>query len=445
VAFDLPTQMGYDPDHPFVEGEVGKVGVSISTLEDMDRLLADLPLDQISVSMTINATAPILLAMYVAIARRRGVPLDKISGTIQNDILKEYIARGTYIFPPTAAMRLVTDTIEYSALQLPKWNPISISGYHIREAGSTATQELAFTLANGIAYVEHAVARGLDVDNFAPHLSFFFNAHNDFFEEIAKFRAARNLWARLMRDRFGAKTAPAQMLRFHAQTAGCSLTAQQPENNVVRTTIQALAAVLGGCQSLHTNALDEALALPSERSARIALRTQQIIAYESGVANTVDPVGGSYFLESLTERIEIEVKRYLDEIDRIGGALKALEAGYFQHHVADSAYQYQRKIEAAESIIVGVNRFASDESPEVEVLRVDPTIAGSQVAQLNDVKRRRDAERARTALKNLENEARGAHNLMESIVACVEQSGTLGEISDTLRGVFGVHREAFAT
>src|SRR5579859_4224632 len=292
VAFDLPTQMGYDPDHPFVEGEVGKVGVSISTLADMERLLADLPLDRISVSMTINATASILLAMYVAVARRRGVPLDKISGTIQNDILKEYIARGTYIFPPTPAMRLVTDAIEYSARHLPKWNPISISGYHIREAGATAVQELAFTLADGIAYVEHAIARGLDVDDFAPHLSFFFNAHNDFFEEIAKFRAARRLWATLMRDRFGAKTAAAQMLRFHAQTAGVSLTAQQPENNVVRTTIQAMAAVLGGCQSLHTNALDEALALPSERSARIALRTQQIIAYESGVANTVDPLGG---------------------------------------------------------------------------------------------------------------------------------------------------------
>jgi methylmalonyl-CoA mutase N-terminal domain/subunit len=440
VAFDLPTQMGYDPDHPFVEGEVGKVGVSISTLDDMEQLLDGLPLDRISVSMTINATAPILLAMYVAVAKRRGVPLESIAGTVQNDILKEYLARGTYIYPPGPAMRLVTDLIAYSGRNLPRWNPISISGYHIREAGSTAVEELAFTLANGIAYVEHAVARGLDVDAFAPHLSFFFNAHNDFFEEIAKFRAARRIWATLMRERFGAKTAAAQMLRFHAQTAGSSLTAQQPENNIVRTTLQALAAVLGGCQSLHTNALDEALSLPTERSARIALRTQQIIAYESGVASTVDPLGGGFFIESLTDRVETEARRLLDEIDGIGGALKALEVGYFQSHVAESAFQYQRKIEREELVIVGVNRFATEESAPIEMTRVDPTIAGEQVERLNAVKRLRDWDAARQALGELASGARGSENLIEPIIGCVERGCTLGEISDTLRGVFGVYR-----
>ncbi len=443
VAFDLPTQMGYDPDHPFVEGEVGKVGVSISSLEDMERLLEGLPLDQVSVSMTINATAPILLAMYVAVAKRRGVPLDQISGTTQNDILKEYLARGTYIFPPEPAMRLVTDTIEYTARDVPRWHPISISGYHIREAGSTAVQELAFTLANGIAYVDHAVTRGLSVDSFAPHLSFFFNSHNDFFEEIAKFRAARRLWATLMRDRFGATTTAAQTLRFHAQTAGCSLTAQQPENNVVRTTIQAMAAILGGCQSLHTNSLDEALALPSERAARIALRTQQVLAYESGVTNTVDPLGGSYFLENLTNRIEAEAQHYLDEVDRIGGALKAHETGYFQHHVAESAYQYQRKIETEELVIVGVNRFTSDDPSTIDVMRVDPSIAGSQIERLHELKRRRDAASVADALRRLTDSARGSSNLLEPIITCVEQLCTLGEISDALRTVFGVYREAF--
>jgi methylmalonyl-CoA mutase N-terminal domain/subunit len=441
VAFDLPTQMGYDPDHPFVEGEVGKVGVSISSIEDLERLLDGIPLDRVSTSMTINATAAILLAMYVAVARRRGVPLERISGTVQNDILKEYIARGTYIYPPGPSMRLVTDTIAYAVEHLPRWHPISISGYHIREAGSTAVQELAFTLADGIAYVEHARSRGLDVDRVGPHLSFFFNAHNDFFEEIAKFRAARRLWAKIMVERFGATTAQAQMLRFHAQTAGCSLTAQQPENNVIRTTLQALAAVLGGCQSLHTNALDEALALPTERAARIALRTQQIIAYESGVTNTVDPVGGSYFLESLTDQMEEAAQRYLDEIDRMGGALKAIEVGYVQREIAESAYRYQRQVEAGDQIVVGVNRFADDDSQRVEILQVDPSIATAQVERLKALKRRRDQGGVRATLKDLETAARGTDNLVEPMIACLEQNCTLGEISDALRGIFGVHRE----
>ena len=441
VAFDLPTQMGYDPDHPFAEGEVGRVGVSISTLNDMDRLLDRLPLDRISVSMTINATAPILLAMYVAVAKRRGVPLESISGTVQNDILKEYLARGTYIYPPGPGMRLVTDLIAYSAQQLPRWNPISISGYHIREAGSTAVEELAFTIANGIAYVEHALERGLDIDAFAPHLSFFFNSHNDFFEEIAKFRAARRIWATLMRERFGAKTAAAQMLRFHAQTAGSSLTAQQPENNIVRTTLQALAAVLGGCQSLHTNSLDEALSLPTERSAQIALRTQQIIANESGVASTVDPLGGSYFIESLTDRVEAEARRLLDEIDSIGGALKALEVGYFQARVAESAYQYQRKVERQDLIIVGVNQFTTEETIPIDLTRVNPTVVDAQVERLNAVKRSRDWDTARRSLADLASAAHGSDNLIGPIITCVEQGCTLGEISDALRGVFGVYRQ----
>jgi methylmalonyl-CoA mutase N-terminal domain/subunit len=441
VAFDLPTQMGYDPDHPLVEGEVGKVGVSICSIDDMELLLADLPLDRVSTSMTINATAPILLALYVAVAKRRGVPLDRISGTVQNDILKEYMARGTYIYPPGPALRLVTDTIEYATKNLPRWHPISISGYHIREAGSTAVQELAFTLADGIAYVEHARTRGLDVDQFAPHLSFFFNAHNDFFEEIAKYRAARRLWAKLMRERFGSQNPQAQMLRFHAQTAGSSLTAQQPENNVVRTTLQALAAVLGGCQSLHTNSLDEALALPSERTARIALRTQQIIAYESGVTDTIDPLGGSYFVERLTDQMEQAAQRYLDEIAEAGGALRALETGYFQRHVAESAYRYQQRVESGDAVIVGVNRFAAEETPEVELLRVDPAIAKNQLRRLRELKLHRDAGSVQARLSELADRARGAANLIETMVVCVERGCTLGEISDTLRGVFGTHRE----
>lgn len=441
VAFDLPTQLGYDPDHPIVEGEVGKVGVSISSIEDMDRLFDGIPLDQVSTSMTINATAPILLALYVALARRRGIPVEKLAGTVQNDILKEYMARGTYIYPPGPSMRLVVDTIEYTTERLPHWHPISISGYHIREAGASAVQEIAFTLADGIAYVQAAVARGLDVEQFAPRLSFFFNAHNDFFEEVAKFRAARRLWAWLMAERFGARSAGALALRFHAQTAGCSLTAQQPENNVVRTALQALAAVLGGCQSLHTNALDEALALPTEATARLALRTQQIIAHESGVASTVDPLGGSYYVESLTDRLETEALRYLVEIDRIGGALKAIEAGYQQREIAESAYRYQQKVESGEAVVVGVNRFADDESRKVEILRVDPAIAARQVERLQDLKRRRDAGAVRATLQELEAAARGTDNLLEPMIACVEHNCTLGEISDRLRGVFGVHRE----
>jgi methylmalonyl-CoA mutase, N-terminal domain len=441
IAFDLPTQMGYDPDHPLAEGEVGKVGVSICSIDDMEQLLDGIPLDRVSASMTINATAPILLALYVAVARRRGVSLDQISGTVQNDILKEYVARGTYIYPPRPAMRLVTDTIAYAAEQLPRWNPISISGYHIREAGSTAVQELAFTLADGVAYVEHARARGLAVDTFAPRLSFFFNAHNDFFEEVAKFRAARRMWARLMRERFGATNPQSWMLRFHAQTAGSSLTAQQPENNVVRTTLQALAAVLGGCQSLHTNSLDEALALPSEHAARIALRTQQIIAHESGVPSTVDPLGGSFFVEALTDQLEQAACRYLDEIDALGGALRAIETGYFQRQVAESAYRYQQKIEAGSTVIVGVNQYTSDDAIPVELLRVDPALAESQRARLQNLKRRRDSVLVHNDLAELERRARGDANLVEWMVVCVEHGSTLGEISDTLRRVFGTHRE----
>ncbi|MBX6773308.1 MAG: methylmalonyl-CoA mutase family protein [Chloroflexi bacterium] len=441
VAFDLPTQMGYDPDHPLAEGEVGKVGVSISSLEDMERLFDGIPLDRVSTSMTINATAPILLAMYVALARRRGIPLDRLAGTVQNDILKEYIARGTYIYPPGPSLRLVTDTIAYAVEHLPRWNPISISGYHIREAGATAVQEVAFTFANAIAYIQCAVERGLDVERFAPRLSFFFNAHLDLFEEVAKFRAARRLWAWIMRERFGARSPRAQMLRFHAQTAGCSLTAQQPENNIVRTTIEALAAVLGGCQSLHTNALDEALALPTEQTARIALRTQQIIAFESGVANTIDPLGGSYFVESLTDRIEAEARRYLDEIDRMGGALRAIETGYIQREIAESAYRYQQQVESGETVIVGVNRFTDDAAPRIEILKVDPAVAAARLEHLRALRRRRDRGAVRAALAELEAAARTGENLLEPIIVCVEHDCTLGEIADCLRGVLGEHRE----
>jgi methylmalonyl-CoA mutase N-terminal domain/subunit len=441
VAFDLPTQMGYDPDHPMAEGEVGRVGVSICSLADMERLLDGIPLDRVSTSMTINATAPILLALYVAVARRRGIPLDRLSGTVQNDILKEYLARGTYIYPPGPALRLVTDTIAYAAAQLPHWHPISISGYHIREAGATAVQELAFTVADGIAYVEGAVARGLAVDAFGPQLSFFFNAHNDFFEEVAKFRAARRLWARTMKERFGATRPEAQALRFHAQTAGCSLTAQQPQVNLVRTAVQALAAVLGGCQSLHTNALDEALALPSEEAARLALRTQQVLAHESGVAATADPLGGSYYLEALTDRLEAQAQAYLDQIDQMGGALSALQSGFFQREIAESAYRYQQAVERGEQLVVGVNAFVTDEATPIQILQVDPAVAASQVARLRALRASRDRAAAQAALAALVAAARGNDNLIEPIIACVERDCTLGEISDALRGVFGVHRE----
>ncbi|HEY8393314.1 MAG TPA: methylmalonyl-CoA mutase family protein, partial [Thermaerobacter sp.] len=389
IAFDLPTQIGYDADHPMAEGEVGKVGVSVSSLADMEVLLDGIPLDRVSTSMTINAPAAILLAMYIAVAEKQGVPPEKLSGTIQNDILKEYVARGTYIFPPGPSMRLITDIFAYCAEHLPNWNTISISGYHIREAGATAVQEVAFTLANAKAYVRAALDAGLDIDRFAPRLSFFFNAHMDFFEEIAKFRAARRMWARIMREEFGAKNPRSWMLRFHTQTAGSTLTAQQPENNIVRVTLQALMAVLGGTQSLHTNAMDEALALPTDETARIALRTQQIIAYESGVTNTVDPLAGSYFVESLTNRIEEEAQRYLDRIEEMGGAVAAIERGFMQREIMDAAYRYQREVESGRRVVVGVNKYVIEEEPPRNLLRVDPSVRERQIRRLEEVRRRR--------------------------------------------------------
>ncbi len=436
VAFDLPTQIGYDSDHPFAEGEVGKVGVAIDSLEDMEILFRGIDLEKISTSMTINATAAILLAMYIAVAKKQGADLQKISGTIQNDILKEYVARGTYIYPPRPSMRLITDIFEYCSRHVPKWNTISISGYHIREAGATAVQELAFTLANAKAYVQAALDKGLDIDVFGRRLSFFFNAHNNFFEEIAKFRAARRMWHRIMTD-FGAQQERTKMLRFHTQTAGSTLTAQQPMNNIVRVTIQALAAVLGGTQSLHTNAYDEALSLPTEHSARIALRTQQIIAHESGVTYTPDPLGGSYFVETLTQEIEQKAWQYIEEIDRRGGAVAAIEQGYIQKEIADAAYQYQQKIERGEKVIVGLNRYAIDEDVEVETLKVDDAIRERQIARLQALRRRRDSRSVRRALAELEAAARSDRNLMPPILEAVEAYATLGEISDVLRHVFG--------
>jgi methylmalonyl-CoA mutase N-terminal domain/subunit len=441
VAFDLPTQMGYDPDHPLAEGEVGKVGVSICSIDDMDTLLREIPLDKVSTSMTINSTASILLALYIVAGRRAGVGLDKLNGTVQNDILKEYMARGTYIYPPAPSMRLVTDVIAYCGDQVPNWNTISISGYHIREAGSTAEQEVAFTLANAIAYVEAALARGLDIDHFAPRLAFFFNAHNDFFEEVAKFRAARRLWARIMTERFGAKKPQSAMLRFHTQTAGSTLTAQQPENNVVRVALQALAAVLGGTQSLHTNASDEALALPSEKSVHVALRTQQIIAYESGVTNTVDPLAGSYFVESLTNRIEAGARDYLRRIDDLGGTLRALEMGFFHEEIQEAAYRWQQEVDHGERVIVGVNRFHEDEGPPTDLLQVDPALRDAAITRLAALRARRDAATAADRLAALQGAAAGAANLMPYIIACVEDLCTLGEICDALRKVFGEYRE----
>jgi len=441
IAFDLPTQIGYDSDHPLALGEVGKVGVAIDSLEDMEVLFSEIPLDRVSTSMTINATAPILLAMYVALARKQGVALKKLNGTIQNDILKEYIARGTYIFPPKPSLRLITDVFSYCKDNVPNWNTISISGYHIREAGATAVQELAFTFSNAIAYVEAAVQAGLDVDGFGPRLSFFFSSDRDFFEEIAKFRAARRIWARVMRDHFGAKDPRSWMLRFHTQTAGSTLTAQQPENNIVRTAIQALAAVLGGTQSLHTNSMDEALALPSEKAVRIALRTQQIIAHESGVANTIDPLGGSYFVESLTTQIEDGVNRYLEEIERLGGPLKALESGFFHREIQESAYRFQKQVESGETVVVGVNKFTTGEREPVELLRVDPTVRELQCRKLADLKGRRNAERVENSLTHLRSAAQSDGNLMPVLLECVESLCTLGEICDALRSVFGEHRE----
>jgi len=441
VAFDLPTQTGYDADHPIALGEVGRVGVSISSLEDMERLFDGIPLDKVSTSMTINATAPIILAMYIAVAKKQGVDPKVLDGTVQNDILKEYVARGTYIFPPEPSIRLTVDIMEYCSRELPRWNSISISGYHIREAGATAVQELAFTLANGIAYVEAAIKRGLDVDSFAPRISFFFGAHNNLFEEVAKFRAARRLWARIMRERFGAKNPASWMLRFHTQTAGCTLTAQQPLNNIIRVTIQALAAVLGGTQSLHTNSYDEALALPSEEAVRIALRTQQIIAHESGVTDTVDPLAGSYYVESLTKEIEEKAEEYIKRIDAMGGAIKAIESGYIQREIMESAYRYQKEIEARERIVVGVNEYVMEEEKRaLKLLKVDPAVRDRQIARLQEVRRRRDNVKVGELLAKLEEAARGSDNLMPVILECVEAYATLGEICDVLRKVFGEYR-----
>jgi methylmalonyl-CoA mutase, N-terminal domain len=437
VAFDLPTQIGYDPDHPLSAGEVGKVGVSIYSAEEMGRLFDQIPLDQVSTSMTINAPAAVLLAMYVAAAKRQGADPRKLRGTIQNDILKEYIARGTYIFPPQPSMRLVTDIFAWCRAQLPEWNTISISGYHIREAGSTAVQEVAFTLANAIAYVEAAVHAGLAVDSFAPQLTFFFNAHNNFLEEVAKFRAARRLWAGIMRERFGAKDPRSQMLRFHTQTGGSTLTAQQPENNIARVTVQALAAVLGGTQSLHTNSMDEALSLPTEKAVRVALRTQQILAHESGVADTVDPLAGSYALEALTDEIERRAGEYIRKIDSLGGAIAAIERGYPQAEIHESAYRTQRAVESGEQVVVGVNDFVTDEPARLETLKVDPAMGARQVERLRALRARRDSARTAERLAELERAARGADNLMPLILAAVEADLTLGEICGALRAAWG--------
>ncbi|MFZ2095992.1 MAG: methylmalonyl-CoA mutase family protein [Anaerolineales bacterium] len=437
VAFDLPTQIGYDADDPIAQGEVGKVGVSISSLQDMQSLFDQIPLDKVSTSMTINAPAAILLAMYIALAKRQGVEIKILRGTIQNDILKEYIARGTYIFPPSQSMRLVTDVFRYCQQELPHWNAISISGYHIREAGSTAVQEVAFTLANAIAYVTAASQSGLDVDEFARQISFFFNAHNNFLEEVAKFRAARRLWARLMRQRFNARLDTSLMLRFHTQTGGSTLTAQQPENNIVRVTLQALAAVLGGTQSLHTNSMDEALWLPTEKSVTVALRTQQIIAHESGVADTIDPLAGSYLIEYLTDQIEQRAMEYIHKIDWLGGALKAIEQGYVQGEIQDAAYQTQQAIEKEQQLVVGVNTFQSDEKITLERLKVNPAIEQSQRLRLQKLRHQRDAGKVSQLLRQLEITARSTENLMPRFIECVENDVTLGEICSVLRLVFG--------
>jgi methylmalonyl-CoA mutase N-terminal domain/subunit len=442
VAFDLPTQMGYDSDHPMALGEVGRSGVAIDTLEDMETLLDGIPLDKVSTSMTINATASTLLCLYIAVARRRGIAIEKLSGTIQNDILKEYAARGTYIYPPGPSMRVVTDTLAYCARHLPRWNPISISGYHMREAGCTAVQEVAFTLANGIAYLEAARRAGIPLDDLAPRISFFFNAHNNLLEEVAKFRAARRLWARVTHDRFGLTEPRARMLRFHTQTAGSTLTAQQPENNVVRVAIQALSAVLGGTQSLHTNSMDEALALPTEQAATVALRTQQIIAEESGVTGTIDPVAGSWFIETLTTRIEQEARDLIATIDRMGGAVRAIEDGYVQQQIQDAAYRYQAEIEQGQRGIVGVNRYAGGDAPSIPIHRLDPALEREQVDRLRAFKARRDAAKTAGALSALEAAARGTENLLERILDAVESGATLGEIADTLRAVFATHAES---
>jgi len=441
VAFDLPTQIGLDSDNPLAMGEVGKVGVAIDSIEDMMRLFDGINLEKISTSMTINATASILLALYIVTARRTGRDVRKLSGTVQNDVLKEYIARGTYIYPPAQAMRIITDIFSYAHENVPEWNTISISGYHMREAGCTAAQEVAFTLANGISYVQAAIDAGLGVDDFGPRLSFFFNAHSNFLEEVAKFRAARRMWARIMRDHFGAKNPKSLMLRFHTQTAGSTLTAQQPENNIVRTALQAMAAVMGGTQSLHTNSFDEAMALPTEQSARIALRTQQIIAYESGAPQTVDPLAGSYYIEALTNQIETQAREYLDKIDAMGGTLKAIERGFIQQEIQNAAYEYQQAVDRLESIVVGVNAFELQEEKRIPLLHMDESLERKQVERLRAVRAKRDQAKWQAALKKVEDTARGTGNLMPPIVEAVEANATVGEISDAMRRVYGEYHE----
>ncbi len=440
VAFDLPTQIGYDADDPMALGEVGKVGVSISSVRDMETLFRDIPLDKVSTSMTINAPAAILLAFYIAVAKKQGVPLNKLRGTIQNDILKEYVARGTYIFPPEPSMRLITDVFKFCKVQVPSWNTISVSGYHIREAGSTAAQEVAFTLANAIAYIQAAIDAGLEVDDFANQISFFFNSHNHFLEEIAKFRAARRLYARIMKTRFGAQDEKSCRLRFHTQTAGSTLTAQQPENNVVRVTLQALAAVLGGTQSLHTNSMDEALWLPTEKSVQVALRTQQIIAHESGVADSVDPLAGSYVIEALTDQIEVIAKEYIDKIDALGGALQAINSGFMQNEILEAAYQAQRAIERGDQVVVGLNAFQVEESIELESLSVDPHVEENQRSQLAELRATRDKDKVAVLLGELEETARGEGPLMPLFIRCAEAEVTLGEICGVLRDVWGQYQ-----
>lgn len=440
VAFDLPTQMGYDSDHPMALGEVGKCGVAISSLKDMEVLFKEIPMDKVSTSMTINSTAMVLLTMYIALAEKQGIEPSKLTGTIQNDILKEYVARGTYIFPPKPSMRLITDIFDYCSKNMPKWNTISISGYHIREAGSTATQEVAFTLADGISYVQAAINKGLDVDKFAPRLAFFFNAHNDLFEEVAKFRAARRLWARIMKERFNAKDPRSLLLRFHTQTAGCSLTAQQPENNIVRVAMQALAAVLGGTQSLHTNSMDEALALPGEKAVRIALRTQQVLAHESGITNTIDPMAGSYFIETLTNKIEEEAMKYIEKIDEMGGMENAIEKGYVQSEIADSAYRYQKDIESKKKVVVGVNDFIMEEKTVLDTLKVDPAVEEKQKKGLEILRKERDNEKVTGLLNDIKEKAQSDENLVPFVLAAVKEYATLGEICDVLRGLFGEYK-----
>jgi len=440
VAFDLPTQIGYDADDPMAQGEVGKVGVSISSMHDMETLFKDIPLDKVSTSMTINSPASILLAFYIAVAKKQGVPLNKLRGTIQNDILKEYVARGTYIFPPEPSMRLITDVFKFCKNNVPRWNTISISGYHIREAGSTAAQEVAFTLANAIAYIQAAIDAGLQVDDFASQLSFFFNSHNNFFEEVAKFRAARRLYARIMKERFNAQDEKSCRLRFHTQTAGSTLTAQQPENNIVRVTLQALAAVLGGTQSLHTNSMDEALWLPTEKSVRIALRTQQIIAHESGAADTVDPLGGSYLIESLTDQIEAIAREYIEKIDALGGALPAIKSGFMQREIQEAAYNAQRAIEKGEEIVVGVNEFQVEEEIELEALKVNPKVEQNQKQRLAVLRENRDNEKVQSLLSHLEGAAKGDDPLMPLFITCAENEVTLGEICNVLRNVWGQYQ-----